>query len=132
MMNEKYKQISYDITGAIYEVQHNLGPGLLEKCYEKALVWELKQRGLDAEQQKEIRVTYKGVDLDLQYFADIVVENKVIIELKAVKALDDAHRSQLINYLKLTGIEFGMLVNFYGKKADIERYISTKDYTQEV
>lgn len=123
MLEEQFKDISYKITGAIYEVARNMGPGLLEKCYEKALAYELKQRGLNPECQKEIRVLYKGIDMDLQYFADIVADGRAIIELKAVSELSDVHRAQLMNYLRLTGIEFGVLVNFGKPKADIERFV---------
>lgn len=126
MMEEEYKEIGYKITGAIFDVAHNLGPGLLEKCYEKALVWELKERGLNPEPQKEIRLLYRGVDMDLQYFADIVVDGRAIIELKAVSELTDVHRAQLMNYLRLTGIEFGVLVNFSKPRADIERFFVRK------
>lgn len=90
-----YKELSYQITGACYLVGKKLGCGFLEKVYEKCLCYELKQMGLRSEPQKEIRILYDGMDLDLHYFADIVVEGKVIIELKAVSELTDIHRAQI-------------------------------------
>lgn len=125
MYNDKYKSISYDITGAAYLVGQKLGCGYLEKVYEKCLLYELNQKGLQCESQKEIRILYDGQDLGLQYFADIVVNNSVIIEVKAVSELTQVHRAQLINYLKATGMEFGMLINFGGKSVEIERVINT-------
>ena len=125
-MEERYKDIGYQITGAIFEVAHNLGPGLLEKCYERALLFELNQKGLDAVPQHPIRVIYKGVDLGLDYYADILVDNRAIIEIKAVSELNEIHRAQLLNYLRLSGIEYGVLVNFNKPRADIERFFVKK------
>lgn len=125
-MEEQYKDIGYQITGAIFEVAHNLGPGLLEKCYEKALLFELNQRKVDAIPQYPIRVIYKGVDLGLDYYADILVDNRAIIEIKAVSELNEIHRAQLLNYLRLSGIEYGVLVNFNKPRADIERFFVKK------
>lgn len=119
-----YEELSYKIRGAIYDVQHELGPGLLEKCYQEALALELRLRGLKVEREKRIPVVYKGVTLQQEYIADLIVEDKVIIELKAVKALDDTHRAQTINYLRLTGLKLGLLVNFYHFKTDVERLIN--------
>lgn len=125
---EKYKTLSYQITGACYLVGQKLGCGFLEKVYEKCLCYELKQKGLVPEPQKEIRILYDGIDLDLQYFADIVVNGEVIIELKAVSELTDIHRSQLQHYLKATGMEFGMLINFGSKSVQIERFANYADF----
>lgn len=123
-----YKELSYQITGACYLVGKKLGCGFLEKVYEKCLCYELKQMGLRSEPQKEIRILHDGMDLDLHYFADIVVEGKVIIELKAVSELTDIHRAQIQHYLKATGMEFGMLVNFGAKSVQIERFANYADY----
>ncbi len=122
---DKYYDKSYNITGAIFKVSHNMGPGLLEAVYKKTLAYELKQRGFIVECEKKINVFYKGIDLGMQYYADIVVDDSIIIELKSVKSLDDAHRAQILNYLKLTNMEFGILVNFYPARAEIERYANT-------
>ncbi len=125
----KYADYSYKITGAIFDVRKHLGCGYLEKVYRKALAWELTQRGFTVEQEKRIQILYRGIDLGLEYFADLVVDDKIIIELKSVKSLDDTHRAQIIHYLKATGKEFGMLVNFGNPKAEIERFANDNDKT---
>ncbi len=127
-MGEKYKDLSYKITGAAYLVGQKLGCGFLEKVYETALCHELRQKGLKVERQKEYRILYDGIDLGLQYFADIVVEDLVIIEIKALCGLENNHRSQLINYLKASRLEFGMLINFGAKSVQIERFANYEDY----
>jgi len=115
-------EIIYQIRGAIFEVNRVLGPGFLEKVYEKALLVELRQRRLKAESQFPIEVTYKN-ELVGEYFADIVVEGKVIIELKSVDRLQKIHEAQLLNYLKATGYKIGLLINFTHPKAEIKRFI---------
>jgi len=112
-------EITYAINGAIFEVNRLLGPGFLEKVYEKALLVELKIRGLKAESQVPITVFYKEIAVG-EYVADILVEDKVIIELKTVEKLDKVHEAQLLNYLKATGIRVGLLVNFKHPKAEIK------------
>ena len=112
--------ITYKINGAIFEVNKILGPGFLEKVYENALLLELKNRGLEADKQVPIKVNYKN-NLVGEYFADILVENQVIIELKTVVNLDNNHDSQLLNYLKETGIKLGILVNIKQTRAEIKR-----------
>ncbi|MFC1882021.1 GxxExxY protein [Thermodesulfobacteriota bacterium] len=114
--------ITYKINGAIFEVNRILGPGFLEKVYENALLFELKNRGLEADKQVPIKVTYKD-KLVGEYFADILVENQVIIELKTVEKLDNKHEAQLLNYLKATGIKVGILVNFKQTRAEIKRMV---------
>jgi GxxExxY protein len=115
-------EITSKIIGAIYEVHSILGPGFLEAVYQKALVKELQLRGLYLEEQKELHVIYKGADVGC-YFPDILVENKVIIELKALDALKPVHQAQLINYLKATGIRVGLLVNFGSARAEFKRFV---------
>jgi len=115
-------EITYAINGAIFEVNRLLGPGFLEKVYEKALLIELKIRGLKAESQVPITVFYKEIAVG-EYVADILVEDKVIIELKTVEKLDKVHEAQLLNYLKATGIRVGLLVNFKHPKAEIKRMV---------
>jgi len=90
--------ITYKINGAVFEVNRELGPGFLEKVYENALLIELKERGLKAKNQVPIKVEYKGKIVG-EYYADIVVENQIIIELKAVESLQKIHDAQLLNYL---------------------------------
>jgi len=114
--------ITYAINGAVFDVNKILGPGFLEKIYEKALLVELKSRGLMAESQVPIKVLYKE-NVVGEYFADILVERKVIIEIKTVEKLDKIHEAQLLNYLKATGIQVGLLVNFKHTKANIKRMV---------
>jgi GxxExxY protein len=115
-------EITYAINGAVFEVNNILGPGFLEKVYENALLVELKMRGLKAKNQVPIKVSYKG-EVVGDYAADLLVEDKVIVELKTVENLDRAHEAQLLNYLKVTGLHVGLLVNFKNKKADIKRLV---------
>lgn len=99
-----------------------LGSGFLEKVYERALVKELGLRGLPVETQKEISVSYKGKNVGL-YFADILLDRKIIIELKAVDSLSDLHEAQLLNYLKATGIKLGYLINMGNKSVEYKRMV---------
>ena len=114
--------ITYEIRAAIFEVNRVLGYGFLEKVYENALIIELIKRGLIAKAQVPINVEYKG-ELVGEYFADVVVEEKVILELKAVESLQKIHEAQLLNYLKATGYKVGLLVNFTHPKAEIKRFV---------
>lgn len=114
--------LTYKINGAIYEVNQELGFGLLEKVYENALLMELRNRGLKAESQKPITVRYKG-EVVGEFFADILVEGQVIVELKAVETLNKMHHAQVLNYLHATGCKIGLLVNFTYPKAVIKRFI---------
>ncbi len=118
-----------DITGkiiqAFYTVYNSLGHGFLEKVYENALVIELRKLGLLVEQQKKIEVFYNGQRVG-DYFADIIVNGVVILELKAADGIAPEHEAQLINYLKATEIEVGMLLNF-GSKPQFLRRIFTND-----
>ncbi len=115
-------ELTYLINGAIFEVNRILGAGFLEKVYEHALLIELKEKGLKAEAQVPIKVKYKGKEVG-EYYADIVVENQVILELKAIDSLQKIHEAQLLNYLKATGYKIGLLVNFKHPKAEIKRFI---------
>jgi len=114
--------ITYEIRGALFEVNRILGPGFLEKVYENALLIELKNRGLKAQNQVPIKVTYKENYVG-DYVADILVEGKVILELKTVNKLDRNHEAQLLNYLKATGIQIGLLANFKNRKVEIKRMV---------
>ena len=118
-----------EITGAIikafYTVYNTLGYGFLEKVYENALVYELTKLGLKVCQQMPIKVYYAG-QLVGEYFADLVVEGCVIVEIKAAESLHPAHAAQLLNYLKATEIEVGLLLNF-GPKPEFARRIFTND-----
>ena len=97
---------------AIYEVYKRLGPGLLESIYQKVLLYELKKRGLEAVSELNIPIHYDGLDFGTDLRADIVVGNKVILELKSVQELKDIHFKHTLTYLRLTGMKLGLLVNF--------------------
>ena len=117
-----HKDISFQIIAAVYEVHNVLGFGFLESVYQKALVKELRRRDLKTEEQKEIRVRYKGEDVG-SFYADIVVNDDIILELKAVENLTKAHEAQLLNYLKGTGLKLGFLINFGKEKATYKRMV---------
>jgi len=115
-------EITYEINGAVFEVNKVLGPGFLEKVYQNALIIELQSRGLKAESQVPIKVFYKEAVVG-EYIADILVEDKVIVELKTVDKIDNMHEAQLLNYLKATRTQIGLLVNFKHSKAEIKRMV---------
>ena len=115
-------KLTYAINGAVFEVNRVLGAGFLEKVYENALLIELRSRGLRADSQIPIKVFYKD-EVVGEYIADILVEEKVILELKTVEKLEKIHEAQLLNYLKATGIHVGLLVNFKHTKAEIKRMV---------
>lgn len=107
-----YTEETYKINGALYEVHNQLGCGFLEKVYQEALAEEFTLRGIPFEREKRFHVMYKGKQLEQEYVADFVCYDKIIVELKAVDELTGAHESQVINYLKVTGLKLGILVNF--------------------
>jgi GxxExxY protein len=119
--NFKHSDITEKIIKAFYIVYNTLGYGFLEKVYENALFIELIKMGLKVEKQKQIKVYYNDAEVGL-YFADLIVENCVIAELKAAEAICEEHEYQLINYLKATEIEVGLLLNF-GKKPEFKRKV---------
>lgn len=105
-------ELSYKIRGAIFEVFKELGPGLLESVYEMALLKELTLQGLEVKNQVPIPVFYKSEYLEVGFRIDILVENKIIIEIKSIKEIDDVHKKQLLTYLKMAEVQIGYLVNF--------------------
>ncbi len=105
-------EISYEIRGAIFDVYNELGPGLLESVYQHALFYELTERGLNVKGEVALPVDYKDTRLDIGFRLDLLVEDKVIIELKSVEKLMKVHHKQLLTYLKLTELKLGLLVNF--------------------
>jgi len=123
--NYKYSAITDKIIAAAYAVYNVLGYGFLEKVYENALYYELQKAGLNVKQQSPIQVIYDH-NLVGDYYADLIVADKVIVELKAVSILDPIHEVQLVNYLKATGIEVGLLINF-GQKLAIKRRVFSRD-----
>jgi GxxExxY protein len=104
--------ITYQIRGSIYDVYKNLGPGLLESVYEEALCFELEQRGLKVERQKEVPITYKGNILKTELRLDLLVEDEVVVELKSVEEMRDVFYKQTLTYLRLLDKRVGLLVNF--------------------
>lgn len=123
-----HEETTDKILKAFYRVYNTLGFGFLEKVYENALAIELMKSGLDVKQQAQIPVYYDG-RLVGDYFADVVVQNVIILELKAAEALHAEHHAQLTNYLKATDKELGLLLNF-GKKPEFKRIIFTNDVKQ--
>ena len=118
--------ISYRIIGAVFQVYNTLGPGLLESVYQKVLLYELKKQGLYAEAEVHIPIIYDYLSFGDELKADIVVEHKVIIELKSVAEIRDIHYKQLLTYLKLTKMKLGLLINFNSSniREDIHRVVN--------
>jgi len=117
-----YKELSYNVMAAVFEVHKVLGSGFLEKVYENALVKEFNLRNIAVETQKEINVSYKGASVG-NYYADMLVDGKIIIELKATEKLGRLHEAQLLNYLKATGMKLGYLINMGGKSVEYKRMV---------
>jgi len=117
-----YKELSYEVVNAAIAVWKTLGHGFLEKVYENALCIELAKREIPYVQKKPVKVHYDGQCVG-DYMADIVVDDKIILELKAAKAISDAHVVQVLNYLKATGLRLGLVLNFGVEKMDFKRLI---------
>lgn len=113
-MSYLYPEESYQIIGAAMEVYNKLGSGFLEQVYQEALEIEFKKRGIQYEREKDIKIKYDGIELNKSYKADFVCYEKIIVELKAVSAIESSHIAQTNNYLKATGIRVGLLINFGG------------------
>lgn len=107
-----YKQEAFDIIGAAMKVHSTLGCGFLEQVYQEAFQIELEKQSIPFERETPLTITYNGKVLNKQYFADFTCYNKIIVELKAVKELDNIHEAQVFNYLKATGFKLGILINF--------------------
>lgn len=105
-------QITEKIIGCAIEVHKQLGPGLLESAYEECLFYELKNTGLKVKKQLALPLVYKEIKLDAGYRIDLLIENKVIVEIKSVDALAEIHKAQLMTYMKLANIKVGLLMNF--------------------
>lgn len=119
-------EIAYEIVGTCLEIHREVGPGLLESAYKNALSYELKNRGLEVKEQVLMPFKYKEVMMEVGYKIDILVENKVIIELKSVEELYPVHYAQTLTYLKLSKLKLGMLINFNEKliKNGIHRIVN--------
>ena len=117
-----YKDLSYKIIGLAMEVHSKLGYGFLEKVYENAMMVLLRREGIHAKQQAPITVYFDG-EVVGDYYADILVEDNIILELKAIERITDAHRAQTLNYLKATGLRLAILLNFGKQKLEYERFV---------
>lgn len=125
MIDLLHKEISKPILQVFYEVYNNLGYGFLEKVYQNAMYFELKSQGYEVEAQKQIKVYYKN-RLVGEYYADLIIEDSVIVELKSCQCLLSSHVAQLMNYLKSTPIEVGLVLNF-GETPDFKRLVYTNN-----
>jgi len=125
-MKDRLNEVTENIMGAAIEVHRALGPGLLESAYEACLAYELGKRGFKVERQWPLPVVYREVKLDCGYRIDLLVEESVIVELKAVEKLAPIHEAQLLSYLKLSGCRVGLLINFNVKvlKNGVRRIIN--------
>ncbi|MBI4384149.1 MAG: GxxExxY protein [Nitrospinae bacterium] len=122
----KHERITQGVIGCAFEVINELGAGFLESVYEKALLLALRQKGLSAISQHPVKVMFRNECVG-DFYADIFVEDKVIVELKAVKTIAPEHQAQVINYLNATGIEVGLLINFGNPKLEYKRFTRSKD-----
>jgi len=116
-----YPELSYQIIGMAMDIQNRLGSGFLEKVYENALMVLLSRAGIKAEQQAPVKIYFYGVVIG-DYYADILVDDKIILELKVADKLTDVHRAQTLNYLKATGLRLAILINFGKQRLESERF----------
>jgi GxxExxY protein len=117
-----YGDLTYRVIGAAMDVHNTLGPGFLEKVYERAMIVALAEAGVEVVLQAPLPVYYHGVPVG-DYYADLLVDGRVIVELKTVEAISDAHRAQVMNYLKATGLKVALLINFAAPKLQWERIV---------
>ena len=116
----EYEELTKNIIGCAYRVYNSMGFGFLESVYEKCIQIELQKLGLKAEFQKPIKVQYEGINVGY-FIADILIEDKIIVELKSVLKLNKIHEAQLVNYLVATGLNIGLLINFGEQKVEVKR-----------
>jgi GxxExxY protein len=109
---DELNRLSNETIGAAIEVHRHLGPGLLESAYESCLCWELRQRGFDVENQVPVPIRYKGIALDEGYRIDLLVERKLLLELKSIDKVLPIHTAQVLTYLKMTGLKMALILNF--------------------
>jgi GxxExxY protein len=117
-----HQELTKEILASAFRVHNALGCGLLEKVYGKALTWDLRMNNKQVEEEKEFKVLYRGREVG-SYYGDLVVEEKVIVEVKAVDRLDNVHRAQLMSYLRISGLRVGLLLNFANPKLEYERIV---------
>ena len=120
-----YEELSYLVLGGLFRVHSKVGPGLLESAYEASCVIEMRNRGLKVEQQVVFPLYYDG-EMAGAYIADMIVEDKIVLELKSVQALNNTMKAQLLNYLRLSKLKLGFLVNFRNKSLEWKRMILTE------
>ena len=123
----KHEETTKVVMGCAFEVINELGVGFLESVYEKALLLALRQKGMSVTAQHPVKVMFRNESVG-DFYADIFVEGKVIVELKAVKAIAPEHQAQIINYLHATGIEVGLLINFGNPKLEYKRFTRSLDF----
>lgn len=124
MENLIYKNETYSLVGICMEVHNELGPGLLEIIYKEAIQWEFENNAIPYEREKEYPVFYKNIRLKKYFFADFVVFNKIILEIKATKGISDEDLAQIINYLKISNCRLGLIVNFGRSKLEFKRLVN--------
>ena len=117
-----HRELTKEIIDSAYNVHNALGCGLLEKVYGNALVWDLDLKKRKVIAQQEFRVLYRDKEVGI-YYADLVIEDKVIVEVKSVEKIEDVHRAQMLNYLRISGIRVGLLINFSRPKIEYERFV---------
>lgn len=117
-------EISYKIRGILFNVYNTLGPGLFESVYEEIIAFELKKNGIQFQRQKSLPVIWKQVKLDHGFRADLIIENKVIVELKSVEKLAPIHTMQLLTYLRVSDLKLGLLINFNDSPLFIKRLVN--------
>lgn len=127
MTNLLYPKESYDITGCMLNVYNSLGCGFLEAVYQEALEIEFKSAGIPYKREVCLPIYYKGILLQKEYFADFLCYDKIIVELKAVSAIADIHKSQVLNYLKATGYKLGIIVNFGAASLETKRVCNSNN-----
>ncbi len=122
----KENDISYKIRGIAFKIHKELGPGLFESVYEEVMYYELKKAGLNVERQKVIPIYWDGKKMEKGFRADLIIENKVIIEIKSVETISKVYYKQIATYVKLTGLKLGLLINFFEDDVShgIKRYIN--------
>lgn len=123
----RHEKVTEAVMGCAFEVINELGAGFLESVYEEALLLALRQKGLSAEAQNPVKVMFRKECVG-EFYADLFVEEKVIVELKAVKAIAPEHQAQIINYLNATGVEVGLLINFGNPKLEYRRFTRSKEF----
>ncbi|MCQ2207667.1 MAG: GxxExxY protein [Paludibacteraceae bacterium] len=123
-MDILYKELSYNIVGAAMTVHSEMGNGFLEKVYQESLAIELNLRGIPFEREKRLNLLYKGHHLNCPYYADFIIDNKIIVELKAVNEIQHSHISQTLNYLRATNLKLGIVINFGATTLQYQRVIN--------